>query len=75
MSDRLIKLAAAADEVEAERMQRTLLAAGILSARRNTDALSVTWMLPAPPFSICILVRESEAGLAEQVLGLEPGSD
>ena len=71
MSDRLVKLVAAADEVEAERMRRALLAAGILAMVKNSDTLSVLHLLPPAPFSLWLYVREGDVGTAADVLGLE----
>ena len=73
MSERLVKLVAAADEVEAVRMRRTLLAVGIPSMVKNVDALSTAQMLPPPPFSLWLYVREDDAAAAAETLGLEPG--
>ncbi|HWO94398.1 MAG TPA: DUF2007 domain-containing protein [Dehalococcoidia bacterium] len=69
----LVRLVAAADEVEAERMRRALLAAGIRSVVRNVDPLSVMHRLPPPPFSLVLFVREDELEEARTLLGLEEG--
>ena len=71
MADPVIKLVAAIDEVEAEWMRRTLLAAGIPSVVRNSDALSVIQAMTPPPFSLWLCVRSSHAQAAAEALGLE----
>lgn len=71
MSDRLVKLVAAFNEAEAERMRRELLVAGIPAMVRNTDTLSTIQMSPPPPFSLWLYVREEELPEALDVLGIQ----
>lgn len=75
MSERLVKVVAAFNEPEAERMRRELLVAGIPSVVRNSDALSTMQMTPPPPFSLALYVREGDLSEALDALGLTEGPE
>ncbi len=70
----LVKLVAAADEVEAQRMRWQLLAAGIHSMVRNADPLSTLHMMAPPSYSLWLYVRADDLQLATEALSADGGA-